>query len=357
MVVKVGTSSITENGIISKNRMSQLVSDIIAIMSLGYQVVIVTSGAISAGSGALEKRRENLTIPKKQAFASIGQTILMNEYRKLFLLDGFEVGQILLTEDAVNNRKRFLNVRYTINTLLELGVVPIVNENDSVAIDEIKFGDNDILSAHVANIVEADLLVLLSDIDGFYLNMDDPAPVEEICEINDEIIECAGGSRSIHGTGGMLSKIRAAEIVVRSGEMMIIANGLYENILCRIVSGEKIGTIFLSKDSSLSSRKRWIAFNSKVKGRVMIDEGAIKALCKRKKSLLSTGIKSLEGEFDSGDAVEIVDEKRDIIGKGLVNYNKDDLQKIIGKKSPEIRDILDGAFYDEVINRDDLILL
>lgn len=356
IVVKIGTNIITENEKISLNKMSTLVNDIISLKKMGYEVVIVSSGAISAGSGALNRKRENLSIPQKQAFASVGQSILMNEYRKLFLDEGIEVGQILLTEDDVNNRKRFINARHTINTLLEFGVVPVVNENDTVAIDEIKFGDNDILSVHVSNIIEADLLILLSDVDGFYWDMSDSEPVEELCEITDEVITCAGFAGSIHGTGGMFSKIKAADIIIRSGEKMVIANGNEANVLTRIMSGEKLGTLFCNDERNLPSRKRWIAFNMKPKGKIMIDEGARNALCEEKKSLLSTGIIDIKGDFDQGDAVEIENIHSDLIGKGIVNYDCSELHLIMGKKTDEIREILGNAYYDEVINRDDLIV-
>ena len=356
IVVKIGTSTITERGVISEKRLSSFAADISTLRKKGYSVVIVTSGAISAGATALKMKRENLTIPQKQAMAAVGQTILMKEYRKTFLSLGYDVGQILLTEDDVNNRKRFLNVRHTFNTLLDLGVIPIVNENDSVATEEIRFGENDILSAHVANVIEAGLLILLSDIDGFCLDMNNPVPVDAVYDINDDIKKCAGGSGSVHGTGGMISKIRAAEIIMRSGEMMIIANGKLENVLSRVMKGENIGTVFLDKNRSLSSRKRWIAFNMKTKGKIKIDSGAVTAICERKKSLLSTGIIESEGTFVLGDAVEIFDENGKLIGKGIVNYNKNELKLIQGKRTDEIKKILGNDYYNEVINRDDLII-
>ncbi len=355
IVVKVGTSTITENDKISVMRISELVSGIISLRKSGYSVAIVSSGAISSGAGALNISRENISIPRKQALASVGQTILMNNWRENFLKEGYEVGQILLTEDDVKNRKRFINARHTFNALFELGIIPIVNENDSVVINEIKFGENDILSAHVTNIVEADLLILLSDVDGFYNDLSDPEPVEEIYDITRDIIAKAGGAGSVHGTGGMLSKIRAAEVIIKCGEKMIIANGRINGILPRIMKGEKIGTIFIGKES-LSSRKRWIAFSMKSSGKIKVDSGAVNALVNRKKSLLSTGIIDIEGKFRPGDAVEIINPDGNIIGKGIVNYNFHELQTIKGKKTKEIKDILESSYYDEVINRDDLIL-
>jgi glutamate 5-kinase len=355
IVIKIGSSIITENDVISGTRISELVSDIISLKKSGYSVVIVSSGAISAGAGALKINRENISIPKKQALAAVGQTILMNTWREAFSRSGCEVGQILLTEDDIKDRKRFINARHTLNTLLEMGIIPVVNENDSVVIKEIKFGDNDILSAHVTNIVEADLLILLSDVNGFYNDLSDPEPVEEICEITKDVIAKAGSPGSIHGTGGMLSKIRAAEVIIKCGEKMIIANGRIKGILSKIVKGEKTGTIFIGNEP-LCSRKRWIAFNMKISGKISIDDGAEKALKYHKKSLLSTGITDIEGRFHLGDAVEILNKNGEIVGKGIVNYNFSELQTIKGKKSGQIKDILGSSYFDEVINRDDLII-
>jgi len=355
IVVKVGSSLITDSNGISAECVDKLVDDVVFLIKKKYKVVIVSSGAISAGSAVMKKKRMLCTIPEKQALAAIGQSILMDVYPGMFNKRGYEVGQILLTEDDVKHRRRFLNARHTLNALLDMGVVPIVNENDSVVIKEIKFGDNDTLSAHVANIVQADLLILLSDIDGFYWDEHDEEPVSEIIEINDEVRKRCRGAGSEHGTGGMVTKIKAGEIVIKSGEMMIIANGKTENILKRILQGEKIGTLFSGK-TQLKSKKRWLAFNVKSKGKLTIDGGAVKALKENKKSLLAIGITNIEGSFDLGDAVEIVDTKGTIIGKGIVNYTSDELHKIKGKNTQEIKKIFGSKYYEEVINRDDLIM-
>ena len=355
IVVKVGSSLITNSDGISAGCVDKLVDDVVFLIKKKYKVVIVSSGAISAGSAVMKKKRMLCTIPEKQALAAIGQSILMDVYRGCFNKRGYEVGQILLTEDDVKHRRRFLNARHTLNALLDMGVVPIVNENDSVVIKEIKFGDNDTLSAHVANIVQADLLILLSDVDGFYWDEHDEEPVSEIFEINDEVKKRCRGAGSEHGIGGMVTKIKAGEIVIKSGEMMIIANGKTENILKRILQGEKIGTLFSGK-TQLKSKKRWLAFNVKSKGKLTIDSGAVKALKENKKSLLAIGITNIEGSFDLGDAVEIVDTKGTIIGKGIVNYTSDELHKIKGKNTQEIKKIFGSKYYEEVINRDDLIV-
>jgi len=356
IVVKIGTSLVTDDGAIAPAKVSRLVKDIAAVIAGGRQVVVVSSGAIGAGCGALGRPRKSLSIPEKQAIAAVGQIVLINEWRKCFQREGYQVGQILLTEDDVKHRRRFLNARHTMHTLLEMGIVPVVNENDSVVVKEIKFGDNDTLSAHVTNIVQADLLVLLSDIDGFYRDLADPEPVEEIYKIDDDVIRMAGGAGSEQGTGGMATKIRAADIVIKSGEKMIIADGGVPGILPRILNGEKVGTIFVGKGGGLASKKRWIAFNMPARGSITVDDGAVRAIRERKKSLLATGITAIDGKFDLGDAVEVMDAGGGRVGKGVVNYTRDELARIVGKKTDEIRKILGGTYYDEVINRDELII-
>lgn len=356
IVVKIGTSTITDAGAISPKKMGRIAADVSNLRANGYRVVLVSSGAIAAGATTLERDRKTLSIPEKQACAALGQTILMNEWRKVFQKYDLHVGQILLTEDDVKNRHRFLNARYTLETLLDLGIIPIVNENDSVVVKEIKFGDNDTLSAHVATLIDAGLLVLLSDIDGFYLDLSDPAPVDEISGITTTIWEKAGGAGSDHGTGGMVTKIRAAEIMIRFGEKMVIARGSEPQVLTRIMAGDRIGTIFTSRSKPLPSRKKWLAI-SKPRGTVSVDDGAAEAIQARKKSLLASGIIGVTGPFSMGDVVEITDLHGTRIGKGIVNYNSHELDAIKGLKTGEIRRRLEGSFYEEVINRDDLILL
>ena len=355
IVVKVGTSTISTDGALSPQKIGKIVSSVSVLKRQGYQIVIVSSGAISAGASTLKKKKDSLSIPEKQAMASVGQAVLINEYRRLFEHEGFSVGQILLTEDDVKHRRRFLNARNTLEKLLELGVVPVVNENDSVVVKEIKFGDNDTLSAHVAGLINADLLVLLSDINGFYLDLSDAEPVEEIHKITDDIMERCGDTGSEYGTGGMITKIRAAEIILRFGEMMIIANGNEKDVLLRIMRGEKVGTIFTGNAKPLSSRKKWLAARAH-KGSIVIDEGAVEALVHKKKSLLASGILSISGPFDMGDIVEITSLSRKRIGKGVVKYNHNELQMIKGKSTREMEKIFGIRFYDEVIHRDDLIM-
>jgi glutamate 5-kinase len=355
IVVKVGTSTITEEGSLSTERIASIVSNVCELKRRGYKVVIVSSGAISAGASVMKKKKDSLTIPEKQAMASIGQALLIDEYRRLFMREGYCVGQILLTEDDVKHRRRFLNARNTLEKLLELDVVPVVNENDSVVVKEIKFGDNDTLSAHVAGLINAHLLILLSDIDGFYWNMDDPEPVEEIHRITEEVLSRCGDAGSEYGTGGMITKMRAADIMLRFGEQLIIARGTDRDVLLKIMAGEKVGTIFTGSSRPLSSRKKWLAARSP-KGAVVIDDGAVEAVVGRKKSLLASGIVGVSGMFDMGDIVEIVSVSRKKVGKGVVKYYHVEMDQVKGKSTREIEKMLGIRFYDEAIHRDDMIV-
>lgn len=356
IVVKIGSSSITEGGVISSEKISRFAADISDIKKMGYEVAIVTSGAISSGAGVLKIDRSNLSIPEKQALAAVGQAVLMNEYRKCF--DEYElvIGQVLLTEDDMRNRVRFINARNAMDSLFKMNVIPVINENDTVTVSEIKFGDNDTLSAHVFNLIEADVLILLSDIDGFYHELDDPEPVSEVFKITDDIRKRAGGAGSSHGTGGMITKINAAEMIMRFGGVMFIADGSEAGILKKLVSGEKMGTLFAGEKIKITEKKKWIGMR-KARGSVMIDEGAVGAIVKNKKSLLATGIFDIAGKFSMGDIVEIVDRDRNVIAKGIVNYKSDELNIIKGKKTGEIRTLLNGQYFDEVINRDDMVIL
>lgn len=358
IVVKVGTSSVTDKGLISHKKIKKLSEDVADLISRSYQVVIVSSGAISAGIGALGIDRSRMTIPKRQALASVGQVLLMNEYGLCFGELGLTVGQILLTEDDVKNRRRFLNGRHTIEALISMNAVPIVNENDSVVVQEIKFGDNDTLSAHVVNLIDADLLIILSDVDGFYMDIErDDRPVALIDRITPELAARAGDSGSIGGTGGMITKLKAAEAVISFGERMIIANSSLPHILNRIMDGEELGTLFAGRGRHIGSKRQWIAMQSARAG-LVLDEGAVRALCSEKKSLLAAGIVAVEGSFDMGDIAALRSQAGELIGKGIVNYKSSELAVIAGKKTGEIKRLLGGAaFYDEVINRDNLVLM
>lgn len=360
LVVKVGSSTLSHpSGKLNINQMEKLVREVADLRNSGREVILVTSGAQGAGIGKLGLKCKPKTIPQKQAMAAIGQGLLMHMYEKLFSEYGIVVAQVLLTREDIMDRKRFLNARNALNALLQLDAIPIINENDTIAVEEIKFGDNDTLSALVASLAEAELLILLSDIDGLYdtnpyVN-ENAVLIPLVTEINSEVERLAGGSGSDLGTGGMVTKLQAAKVAMNSGFPMIIAHGKEEKVVTRIISGEQVGTLFLPKENRLHSKKRWIAFGSNLQGKIFIDEGAEKALVAEGKSLLPTGITGFEGEFDIGNTVSVCCGCREI-GRGIVNYPSGDIAMIKGKKTKDIARILGHKDYDEVIHRNNFVL-
>ncbi len=355
IVIKVGTSSLVDgNGCLSKDKFTKLSSEIACLIKEhGKKVVLVTSGAIAAGKEKLGLQTLK-TIPEKQAAAAIGQSLLMREYENCFSSHNIITSQVLLTRDAIDDRQRYINSRNTIDQILKFGAVPIINENDTVSVDEIKVGDNDTLSALVASLMGASLLILLSDVEGF---IKDGKVLPVIEEITKDILDSAGGSGSSHGTGGMLTKLSAAQISCNAGIPMIIAKGSELNILTKILSGEEIGTLFTPKISHLEGKKRWL-LNGKISaGKVIVDEGASSALVEKGKSLLPVGIKEVKGTFFQGDVVSILNLSGKEIGKGITNYTSEEVSKIIGKKSQEAQQILGTLPSDEVINRDNMVVL
>jgi glutamate 5-kinase len=361
IVVKVGSSTLTyPNGRLNFERIESIVRQIADIHNRGIEVILVTSGAVGAGMGKLGLKSKPKTIPQKQAAASVGQGILINIYEKIFSEYGKTIGQILLTRDDFTNRIRFLNANHALHTLLNNGVIPVINENDSVVVDEIKFGDNDTLSALVASLIEADLLVLLSDIDGFY--DDNPAVnknaklISYIDKITDDVENAAGGAGSKVGTGGMYTKIQAAKIAVSSGISMVIANGAEHGILYDILDGKDKGTWFQPDKNPLHARERWIAFSTGVKGKITIDSGAEKAIIKNK-SLLASGITDVEGCFGEGQVVSIINTDKVEIARGVVNYNSMEISNIKGLNSSEIEDKLGYKYYDEIIHINNMVVL
>ena len=361
VVIKVGTALLTRAGVdLDERIIDDLVGQIADLMRGGVEVIIVTSGAISAGVGRLGLRARPKLLPELQAAAAVGQSVLIACYERCFGRHGHWVAQILLTHDDLRDRARHLNARNTINTLLALGVIPIINENDTVSVDEIKFGDNDMLSALVANLVKADLLVILSDIEG--LMTADPKRsgaarlISEVSEITDEIISFAEGTGNSGGTGGMRSKLEAARIVTGAGETAVIADGREKNILARIFRGDDVGTLFLPSKEKMRGRKRWIAYFTRPRGEIHVDGGAADALCTKGKSLLASGVISVEGDFHAGDTVRIAGRSGREIGRGLVNYTSGELKKIMGKKTGQIEAVLGYKYYDEVVHRDNLVI-
>ena len=363
IVVKIGTNVLTQkSNVLNLKRIENLVKDIALLKKSGREFILVSSGAIGAGMGRLKLKRKPQTIPLKQAAAAVGQTQLMFVYDKFFRRYQRIVGQILLTQEDLTDRKRYLNARNTLRSLLSANVIPIINENDTVAVDEIKVGDNDILSALVTNLAEADLLIMLSDIDGLYT--EDPKKdkkaklILQVEKITPQIEAMAEGTLLETATGGMKTKIQAARMVTRAGEAIIIANGTRKNILTRLFAGEETGTLFLpEKQDKMASRKRWIAFRLGVRGVIIIDNGAKEALVARGKSLLPSGIIGYKGRFQPGDVVSLQDSKGREVARGMVNYSHDELEKIKGKKTHEIEKILGYKYYDEIIHRNNLVIL
>ncbi|MDI6604182.1 MAG: glutamate 5-kinase [Thermoanaerobacteraceae bacterium] len=362
IVVKVGTSTLTyENGQLNLEIMEKLSRQISNLQNRGDKVILVTSGAIGAGMGKLKITKKPKTIPEKQSLAAIGQGLLIELYEKFFNEYGKVTAQLLLTKDDFSTKERYLNISYTLSNLLNFGVVPIINENDTVTVDEIKIGDNDTLSALVAELIEADLLIILTDIDGLYDKNpaihDDAVLIEEVKEFSDSLFDIAGVAGTERGTGGMYTKIQAAKICWNSGIKMIIANGKEENVLNKIANGEKIGTSFIPMSNPISSRKRWIAFNARTEGYIFINVAAANAILKERKTLLPSGITNIEGEFSTGDCVGIIDSSGKEIARGLINYSSSELNKIKGLKTKEIETVLGYKSYDEIIHKDNLVII
>jgi glutamate 5-kinase len=363
IVIKIGSAVLTssEQGL-DPDRIERLVSDISSIMTPGREVVLVSSGAIAAGLAKLGlKKTRGMPLSLKQAAAAVGQSSLMWMYEKTFNSHGRKVAQVLLTREDLSNRARFLNARNTIQTLLDYSVIPIINENDTVSVDEIKFGDNDNLSGMVVHLIDADLLVILSDIDGLYTAdpKRDPAAslIPLVEKITAEVERCAGDAHSSLGTGGMCSKLMTAKKVGVFGAPLVIVNGKKNGMLQALFDGAEVGTLFLPKPDKQESRKHWIAYTVCSNGRVMVDDGALEALMSKGKSLLPGGIVKVEGNFKAGDCVTCVDRFESAFARGLVKYSSADLDRIKGLKTSQIESLLGHKDYDEVIHRDDLVIL
>ncbi len=360
VVVKVGSNVLTQDHGLNLKAIRSISRQICRLIDGGLEVILVSSGAMATGVKkiGLDKRPDE--IPKRQAVAAVGQAGLIMEYEKAFARYHKKVAQILLTSDDLNNRIRYLNARNTLYTLLAWQVVPIINENDTVMVEEIKFGDNDNLAAMITLMMDTDILINLTDIDGLY-NKDprtntDAELIPIVSTIGKDIIKFAGHIPGALGTGGMVSKIKAAGKVTAAGIPMVITNGAKPEILKKLFSGKKIGTFFVPKKQKLKSRKCWIAFTLKPKGVIRIDDGAASAILNRGKSLLPSGIVSVEGEFGVGAPVEFRKDDNETLGTGLVNYNSADIRKIMGLKSSQIKDRLGYKPYDYVIHRDNLAI-
>ncbi|MDI6754347.1 MAG: glutamate 5-kinase [Thermodesulfobacteriota bacterium] len=362
IVLKVGSQVLTAKGrSLNQAIFDRLAKEVSAAKKKGFEVVIVSSGAIAAGMSRLGLTEKPKTIPQKQASAAIGQSALMWNYERAFTFYGEKVAQVLLTRDDLSNRNRYLNARNTLLTLLDFGVIPIINENDTVVVEEIKFGDNDNLSALVTNLVNADLLVVLSDIDGLYDR--DPRLhknaklIPLVPQVTVEMEMKASGTLSPISIGGMVTKLQAARKAALFGVPTILANGTVDGIIEKILRGEEVGTLFASEVNKLNSRKHWIAFTLKARGKIIVDEGAKKAILQKGKSLLPSGVLGAEGKFGPSDPVVLTDTQGQDFAKGLSNYTSSEINKIKGLKTTEIEIKLGYKYSDEIVHRDDLVVL
>ena len=361
LVVKIGSGVLTDGASVRSRVFGQIARQVSTLREKGLDVVLVSSGAIAMGSRELGWTVPGRSIPEKQAAAAVGQPSLVEAWRRRFARHGQKVAQVLVTRAGLEDRERFLNARHTLVTLLDLGVVPVVNENDTVATDEIRFGDNDNLSATIVNLVAADLLVVLTDVDGLYEappRKGEPlAPLVDVVEkITPAIERAAQGSESAFGRGGMKTKLDAARIASRGGASTILCNGRTRDILVRLVEGEPLGTLFVA-GNRLASRKHWLAFTTRTRGELVLDDGAARALVMNGKSLLPAGVTEVRGKFGIGDAVACVDALGTTLARGLVAYPADEIRRIAGQPTGRITQVLGYSNGNEVIHRDNLVLL
>jgi len=361
LVIKIGSNILAsaERGL-NAERLHALTKDISEVVDKGHKTVIVSSGAVAAGLKKLGLKEKPKDIKLKQAAAAIGQSSLMWAYEQNFAGFHKKVAQVLLTREDIADRRRYINAKNTLHTLLSYDVIPVINENDPVAVDEIKFGDNDMLAALVASLVEADMLIILSDVDGLYSKNPEHRDAEFIkCVdgITPEIERIAGGAGSKVGTGGMYSKILAAKQANSHGIPVVIMSGKKSGLLGRFINGAKVGTYFSPGTQRLSLKKGWIAYGVKSKGVLYLDDGAVDALATQGRSLLPSGIVKIEGHFDVGDYVRCVSKDGKKVAKGLTNYSANDIDKIKGKKTSEIERVLGYKYSDEVIHRNNLVIV
>jgi glutamate 5-kinase len=362
IVIKIGSSLIASRaaGLLPQH-IERLADEVAALRTQGREVLVVSSGAIVSGIRKLQLKEYPKSLPVKQAAAAVGQSRLMWAYEKAFERLDIQVAQMLLTHHDLADRRRFLNARHTLSALISFGILPIINENDTVAVDEIRVGDNDTLASEVAHLADADLLIILSDVDGLYT--EDPRKnssatlIPLIPEITEDIERLAGVSSTFEGTGGMTTKLRAAKKVGEYGIPTLILNGERAGLLPMVLAGGSGGSLFLAKERRLNSRKHWIAFTLRSRGQVRLDQGAVDALTMRGKSLLASGILHVEGQFEAGDPVSCLDQDGKEFAKGLVNFSSDLLHRIKGLKTANIQEQFGPQEYEEVIHRDNLVIL
>ena len=361
LVVKIGTNVLSRpDGALDVDRLTSLAEQIHRVHTTGRRVAIVSSGAVGAGMSLLSLTERPRDLPHLQAAAATGQAHLIRLYDDCLRRHGYHAAQMLLTANDFKTRARYLNVRNTLHTLFEYGAVPIINENDTVSVAEIKFGDNDHLAAMVANLMSDPLLIILSVVDGLYDG--DPGhpetkPISMVEHWDDTLLNLATSTRSSRGTGGMPSKLSAVRTATAVGENVIIANGTSPNVLDRILAGEEVGTLFLAEGKTVPAWKRWIGYTVPPKGRLLLDEGACRAITERGRSLLAIGITRVEGDFSKGELVSLADASGHELARGLTNYAAHDLVPICGKHTEEIASILGSLPYVEAVHRDNLVLL
>ncbi len=361
VVVKVGTRLLTHNtGKLNLGYMEKLSRVLADLHNQGHELILVSSGSVGAGRGRLNLNRAPISIPEKQALAAVGQGLLIQIYEKLFAEYGLIVGQILLTRTDLVSRRRYINACNTVLTLLKMGVIPIINENDSVSTEELKFGDNDRLSALVAGLSDAHLLVILTDIDGLYnknpRRFNDAEIIPFVEKIDDNIKAGAENSHDNLATGGMITKLQAAEVAISSGVAMYIVNGYDPAVLSRLVRGEHSGTYFRPQQHFLNRRKRWIAHGLVPQGSIIIDKGACDAICSEGKSLLPVGVIGVEGSFSEGDLLSVKDNEGNELARGITNFSSEELSWIQKRSSFDIAKMIERPVAEEVIHRDNLVL-
>lgn len=359
MVVKVGTAVLSKpSGKLDSDYITSLTSQICRLLKTGYKVVLVSSGAIGAGMETLSLKERPKQLTRLQACAAVGQGRLMKLYEEGFGMQGVQTAQILLTEDDFGNRKRCVNARHTIKCLIdEFNTVPVVNENDTIATEEIKFGDNDRLSYLVASLIGAHTLIMLTDVDGLY-SPEDKKVIPIVTHISHEIEKTIRPSKGRLGMGGMASKLKAAEVAMSLGITCVIANGRTKNVLSKIANKEAAGTTFLPAKVKTKAKQSWLAFSPRPKGSIVVDDGAKTALVKANKSLLAAGIKRVSGRFQAGDVVSVSSMRGAVFAKGMVSFSSEELDKIKGLKTAEIEQSLHRKVsHNEVVHRDNLVIL
>ncbi len=362
VVVKIGSQILSSSDGIEEARLRGLVRELAELHEQKKEIVVVSSGAVAAGMTRLGRKERPKSIPEKQALAAVGQIKLMALYERAFSKFGKSVAQVLLTADDLANRQRYINAKHTFQVLLESAIIPIVNENDTVAVEEMKFGDNDHLSALVATLLEADILVILSDVEGVYdqdpRTHEDAQLIPLISEARGLRQAIGGASMSALGTGGIVTKLAAAEEAALAGIPTVIASGLQSGVLAQVFDAkEQVGTLILPEADRLPSRKHWIAYNLKPSGEIVVDQGAHDAVVQKGKSLLPSGLKEVRGVFGVGECVRCLDLDGKEFARGLVNYSAQELNRIRGLHTSRIEKVLGYKAYEEIIHRDDLVVL